>query len=507
MKAMLLALVVCCFWPSWLWFVQRSLSDGDQLAVLALITAVFMLLQKGPEQNHENDETAGDRTSLKPPILSLFARDTSESLRLPIFSCFAGGTRDSLKLPILLLIVSGTSEFFLPRSVQIALALCTVFCFAQALYGRRAPQSLGMLFLAAPAVSTLEFFLGYPLRSLAAALSATLLNLAGLGAWAQGVQLFCRGHEIVIDSACSGLHMLWISFYLSLLLSWRRSLSLLATAQVLCAALVTTIAANVIRATAITMYEQSALFSLRWQELSHQIIGLGCFVIVSAGILWLVEKLSGKQANTLANKTREPEQSQISARAKTPAMATVLIAGLISIVPLTQTTAVANISSPDYKDTLSEFGFTNYRAKPLNSDEAKFAAAYPGSIAKFECGDKAVLLRSINCESRQVHSSADCYRGQGYGIKTLPIIIENDKRWSRFSAIKNSTELLVQECIVGPDGKCWTDPSSWYWAAVLGKASGPWVFITVASPVQRVQPARPVLPTAEAHLDRQARVQ
>lgn len=467
MKALLLLTVVGSFWPAWLWFMQRSAGDGDLLAVLALLTAMFMLRLNSREQTQPNP-----------------------------------GYRKSLKFPIILLIASGIGELFLPRSLQIALALCTVFSFVRALYGRLAPQCLGMLFLAAPAVSTLEFYLGYPLRSLAAALSSNLLNLSGLDAWAKGVQLFCRGHEIVIDSACSGLHMLWISFYLSLVLSWRRSLNLPATAVVLLSALLTTVGANAIRATAITIYEESTLYSRHWQDLSHQIIGLGCFLMVSAGIYWLVCRLD-RHSHKQEIETISPREY----RAAKPAIITALTAIFIAMLPLAPIRGIATASAratknpPDYRTTLRQFGFSKYSARPLDPEEEKFAAAYPGSIAKFTCGDSSILLRSINSESRQVHSSADCYRGQGYDIKSRPIVIDHDKRWSRFSATKKSKELMVRECIMASDGSCWTDPSTWYWEALLGKTQGPWVFITVASPTQLViqnAPATPLIQQARA---------
>jgi hypothetical protein len=49
-----------------------------------------------------------------------------------------------------------------------------------------------------------------------------------------------------------------------------------------------------------------------------------------------------------------------------------------------------------------------------------------------------------------------------------------------FDASRGGTRLRVCESIRDSAGGEWTDVSSWYWAALLGRSSGPWWATTVA---------------------------
>ena len=40
----------------------------------------------------------------------------------------------------------------------------------------------------------------------------------------------------------------------------------------------------------------------------------------------------------------------------------------------------------------------------------------------------------------------------------------------------------VCERITDADGQAYTDPSSWFWAALLGRSKGPWQAVTVSGP-------------------------
>ncbi|MBX9692767.1 MAG: hypothetical protein K2Z81_10310, partial [Cyanobacteria bacterium] len=95
-------------------------------------------------------------------------------------------------------------------------------------------------------------------------------------------------------------------------------------------------------------------------------------------------------------------------------------------------------------------------------------------------GRRVIILRWITDPTRQVHPASDCYRGVGFNVKWLPLIVdEKGCAWSRFEASKRTEKIVVRELIEDESGKSWSDPSSWYWAAVLGETRGPWWSITV----------------------------
>lgn len=54
---------------------------------------------------------------------------------------------------------------------------------------------------------------------------------------------------------------------------------------------------------------------------------------------------------------------------------------------------------------------------------------------------------------------------------------------SRFQATGNKQTLVVREIVTDRQGQSWSDVSSWYWAALLGKTNGPWLATTVASEI------------------------
>ena len=90
------------------------------------------------------------------------------------------------------------------------------------------------------------------------------------------------------------------------------------------------------------------------------------------------------------------------------------------------------------------------------------------------------LVRKVNSPTRKLHPAADCFRGAGFHIEPQPIAIdEQGRRWSVFLAAKGSERMEVRERIYNQRGDAWTDVSSWWWQAALGKSQGPWWAETV----------------------------
>lgn len=76
----------------------------------------------------------------------------------------------------------------------------------------RAPLA-GLLLLALPLVSSLQYYGGYPLRLLTAQASAGLLQLAGIAAERSGTSMTVRGQLVIVDAPCSGVQMVWMAYF------------------------------------------------------------------------------------------------------------------------------------------------------------------------------------------------------------------------------------------------------------------------------------------------------
>ncbi|MEO8152474.1 MAG: hypothetical protein ABI605_05340 [Rhizobacter sp.] len=124
------------------------------------------------------------------------------------------------------------------------------------------------------------------------------------------------------------------------------------------------------------------------------------------------------------------------------------------------------------------------RPLAMSAVELRFAARFPGRIARLTDGEQIVVLREVREPTRMLHPAADCYRGLGYRIAQAQL--ERDARqrlWRCFVAEREGRRTRVCERIVDAQGQAYTDASSWFWAAELGQSTGPWQAITTARPL------------------------
>jgi hypothetical protein len=113
--------------------------------------------------------------------------------------------------------------------------------------------------------------------------------------------------------------------------------------------------------------------------------------------------------------------------------------------------------------------------------EQRFAARFPGAIARFSDGERVIVLRSVARPTRLLHPAADCFRGLGHRVERIRLERDGAARlWRCFeSTAPDGSRLRVCERIESDDGRAWVDASSWFWAAALGQSSGPWRAVTV----------------------------
>ena len=163
-----------------------------------------------------------------------------------------------------------------------------------------------------------------------------------------------------------------------------------------------------------------------------------------------------------------------------PALMVVLLASC-ALLPLALPRHDVNAAAAQHTEWPHEWDGRELRPLALSAVEQRFAARFPGAIARFTDGERVMVLRSVNQPTRMLHPAADCFRGLGYRIAHARL--ERDARerlWRCFEAQRGDTPTLrVCERIEASDGTSFIDPSSWFWAASLSQSQGPWRAVTL----------------------------
>ncbi len=240
-RVMLLGMALAT-WPVWQWYALRSLDGSDEpWGLLALATLIVLVLRNGfslPEDA---------RRFIGPTILLALYGLTFQSLSP------------------------------LPRAL-IAAGAFGALCFRR----QTAVAHVGLLVLSLPIIASVQFYLGYPLRVLAAEASVAALRVLDFAVTREGSLLHWRGETIMVDAPCGGVRMLWVGFYLAASLAvWgrlnnHRALLLFAMTLVL------VVGANVVRATAL-FFKESGIVAL--PDWTHA--GFGAFMFGCAALLIL----------------------------------------------------------------------------------------------------------------------------------------------------------------------------------------------------------------------------
>lgn len=123
--------------------------------------------------------------------------------------------------------------------------------------------------------------------------------------------------------------------------------------------------------------------------------------------------------------------------------------------------------------------------------EQRFARQFPGSLARLTDERQVLVMRHVTAPTRMLHPAADCYRALGYRITDHQLEEDGqNRRWRCFIATRaDGTPLRVCERITDAQGQAFTDTSAWYWAALRGQTTGPWLAVTTASAVSAATPA------------------
>ena len=155
-----------------------------------------------------------------------------------------------------------------------------------------------------------------------------------------------------------------------------------------------------------------------------------------------------------------------------------LIAALAALIPRPNREPPVPGSFPGWPETFEGRPLVE---TPLAESEARFDARFPGKIGRFRAGNDIVVMRWTNKATHRVHPLSVCLQASGWTIEPLPMVRRDDGDWSAFAARKGNEMLAVREQVRAIDGTVFADVEGWFWQALAGRTSGPWLVISVAS--------------------------
>lgn len=249
----LLALLAIAFWPVWRWYAARMTDLSDEpWGLLALGAATVFLVAR--------------RRRFR-------------------------GVRPSLPLaPAVLALAYAAGYPFLPPILRAALAVSAIGCAASGYCLGRSfhPGLWGLVVLSLPVVPSLQFVLGYPMRTFAAAMAAGTVRLTGFAAAREGTCIEWGGRLIMVDAPCSGVKMLWAGLFLAAASSCFLGFGLRRTALTAGIAVLLVVLGNAARAAALFYLEAGAFHSPAWV---HGGVGIVVFLFAAGAIIVSAEAI------------------------------------------------------------------------------------------------------------------------------------------------------------------------------------------------------------------------
>lgn len=441
--------IAACLWPVWVWHLRRLLDGTDEpwgvAPLLIILAALFRQAGQTPDGAAPEKPAAPGTGDLLAAAIPLGIYGLSYHVVPPLVRGILGGS--ALSVPL-----------------------------SRLLRNRRFdPAVWGLLMLSLPAVASLQFYAGYPLRVAVARGAGMLLRLSGTGVHAAGAALRWGDRFVDVDGPCSGIKSLWTGALLVCLLAYGRRLRTAQVALFSAAAFGVVLLGNICRAAALFHLEVGTLpFARPWL---HTGIGL----VVFAGVALAIWGLSHLFPATAPR--RHCAESPGSAPPSVPGGIMVGTLAVLCLVAALLPLAVPKRAAPAKPDV--DWPET-FEGRPLVRGEDRIPAgdAFPGSLAQFSDGTRQILFKAVSRPSRRVHPAADCYRGSGWRIHPAPLHIDGDGRhWSAFDASRQGRTVQVRELVTDSDGKSWSTISAWYWSAVFDRTRPPWTVIVVATPL------------------------
>lgn len=500
---LILLLINLAAWPTWQWYFSRICDPQDYLTSSMVLGTILFFLSKELISNFKQLPCKQTQVGL-----SSSANATTLS------------SSQSAVIILLLAIYAVLNTVALPMIQALAIVVLNVFvisiCFKQI---GKLPAFWILCLLALPIIPSLQYYLGYPLRSLIANVTAWCLSSQHIQATVEGAMLSINSVQVGIDEPCSGIRYLWCSLFAASILAILYKLNAKKTFLSILAGTGLAIVFNIVRTGNLALIEfgiQQGFTSTRnlghgslLNGLVHQGIGLTTYAIMLFTLFSIIKYLSRSTGSVQNVQIPAPNITSPTQRAK---YVVILATVIVALIPLTckanteygagselstkqaldnpqetsahqrfcqeQLSILSPLTSPESNSPADQK--VSLSPQNLTSKEAKFYSNFPGYISKFHGPKEEFIFRTIYKPTRMVHSSLECFAGTGYTISDQGIVQDNHKRlWRQFKAKKDKTLFLVQEQIFDQHGNSWTDLSQWYWNCLFQKTFGPWHTVTI----------------------------
>jgi exosortase/archaeosortase family protein len=237
---LILVLQLLAGWQAWGWYVRRVRDGSDEPWGLLALLALGVLLPRG-------------------------ARHPLRSWDVGVLAAVNVG------------VALGFS--WLPPLVRTAVCLlCVTAIVSRMTEGRAFHLGTWLLaLLSLPVLASAQFYLGYPLRVVSAALAVPMLNGMGLGAVRDGASLVIGSETILVDAPCSGVRMLWVGLFLVVTLACLLRLGAGRTLLACALGVGVILLGNALRVCSLTFLERGRVPGPPWL---HEGVGVASFVPV-----------------------------------------------------------------------------------------------------------------------------------------------------------------------------------------------------------------------------------
>lgn len=448
-----LGLQLGALWPHGVWMARRAQDGSDDALGLAALAVLALLLWRMAQRLRVAPRTGA--------LAVAAALTLAANAALPLLAPLA-------------------------CALLAALALCAGLWAWLPAGAPRAPLA-GLLVLALPLLASLQYYGGYPLRVLTAQASAWALQLVGVAAERAGASMLVRGQLVIVDAPCSGVQMVWMAYFCACAIAALAPLRDAVFVRRLPWVGALVLLGNVLRNTVLVALESRPQ---GLQPQLHQAIGLLVLAAVCTAVLALMHAArrdpgphAGCPPAPGASAPRPNREHPVWQRwwmRHWPAAAAVALA-TGALLPLARAAVPAQADRARHVEWPQSWDGRALRPLAMSAVEQRFAARFPGAIGRFTDGERVLVLRSVQRPTRMLHPATDCWRGLGYRVQDERLQRDAQQRlWRCFEAVARDGERYrVCERIEAPDGSAFIDPSSWFWAASLGRSSGPWQAVTV----------------------------
>jgi exosortase/archaeosortase family protein len=308
--------------------------------------------------------------------------------------------------------------------------------------------------------------------------------------------LLINGKLVVVDAPCSGVQMAWLGYFCAFCTAAWLRLSDRALIWRLSAVGAIVMLGNVLRNTVLV---GAVGFGVELGETAHQAVGL----VVLAGVCAAVFAVISGAANTTQTAPvtgkvwRAAKAREFFVRTGLQAVLLVAVAALFlqsaaqaasSLTSPTNPLHAASAAKLQAIEWPQDWEGTPIWPLAMTAVENRFAKAFPGHITRMTDGTRQFVLRAVDSPTRMLHPAADCYRASGWRISHEGLQVRADQRlWRCFKAIKAGEALSVCERIEDKNGQAFTDTSNWYWQSMSGASTGPWLAVTLTSPISAAE--------------------